>query len=145
MKIHLDYVSVSVTGEYYQVMFEDKEEDEGDAILDTPYVLIQRQFEMPDGGRIYIETHDESFIGPFTRIPLTSGVSKVPKSGEWLLENRRISLMKVLRSGEEKSQETGHPCLFFRSEPNPRAENRNSISSMTSSAIAWYSSSCLSR
>ena len=65
MKIRLDYVSASVAGDYYQVMFEDKEEDEGDEILDTPYVLIQRQFEMPDGGRIYIETHDESFIGHF--------------------------------------------------------------------------------
>ena len=40
MKIRLDYVSVSVAGDYYQVMFEDKEEYEGDEILDTPYVLI---------------------------------------------------------------------------------------------------------
>ena len=65
MKIRLDYVSVSVAGDYYQVMFEEKEEDEWDETLDTPYVLIQRQFEMPDGGRIYIETHDENFIGHF--------------------------------------------------------------------------------
>ena len=73
MKIRLDYVSVSVAGDYYQVMFEDKEEDEGDEILDTPYVLIQRQFEMPDGGRIYIETHDESFIGHFVVVRCTLG------------------------------------------------------------------------
>jgi len=38
MKIRLDYVSVSVAGDYYQVMFEDKDEDERDEILDTPYV-----------------------------------------------------------------------------------------------------------
>jgi hypothetical protein len=65
MKIRLDYLSVSVAGDYYQVMFEEKEEDEWDETFDTPYVLIQRQFEMPDGGRIYIETHDENFIGHF--------------------------------------------------------------------------------
>ncbi len=65
MKIRLDYVSVSVAGDYYQVMFEEKEEDEGEETFGTPYVIIQRQFEMPDGGRIYLETHDENFIGHF--------------------------------------------------------------------------------
>ena len=65
MKICLDYVSVSVAGDYYQVMFEEKEEDESDENFETPYVIIQRQFEMPDGGRIYIETHDENFAGHF--------------------------------------------------------------------------------
>jgi hypothetical protein len=73
MKIRLDYVSVSVAGDYYQVMFEDKEEYEGDEILDTPYVLIQRQFEMPEGSRIYIETHDENFVGHFVVIRCTLG------------------------------------------------------------------------
>jgi len=77
MKIRLDYVSVSVAGDYYQVMFEDKVEDEGDEILDTPYVLIQRQFEMPDGGRIYIETHDESFIGHFGVVRCTLGLKQL--------------------------------------------------------------------
>ena len=77
MKIRLDYVSVSVAGDYYQVMFEDKEEDEGDEILDTSYVLIQRQFEMPDGGHIYIETHDESFIGHFVVVRCTLGLKQL--------------------------------------------------------------------
>ena len=42
MKIRLDYVSVSVAGDYYQVMFEDKDEDERDEILDTLYVPYWR-------------------------------------------------------------------------------------------------------
>src|ERR1700758_2495734 len=29
------------------------------------YLLIQRQFETSDGGRCYIETHDEKYIGHF--------------------------------------------------------------------------------
>ena len=32
---------------------------------DSPYLLIQRQFETSDGGRCYIETHDEKYIGHF--------------------------------------------------------------------------------
>ncbi len=77
MKIRLDYVSVSVAGDYYQVMFEEKEEGEWDETLDTPYVLIQRQFEMPDGGRIYIEAHDESFIGHFAVTRSTLGPNQL--------------------------------------------------------------------
>jgi len=63
MKIRLDYVSVSVAGDYYQVGFDEKKEDKGGETFDAPYVIIQRQFEMPDGSRIYIETHDEDYIG----------------------------------------------------------------------------------
>jgi hypothetical protein len=32
---------------------------------DSPYLLIQRQFEMPDDGKCYIETHDEKYIGHY--------------------------------------------------------------------------------
>ena len=32
---------------------------------ENPYLLIQRQFEDPDGGRCYVETHDEEYIGHF--------------------------------------------------------------------------------
>jgi len=65
MKIALDYVSVSIAGDYYQVSFDSKEDDGTDEITDDPYFLIQRQFEMPDGGKVYIESHDENYIGHF--------------------------------------------------------------------------------
>jgi hypothetical protein len=29
------------------------------------YVLIQRQFELPDGGLCYVESHDKDYIGHF--------------------------------------------------------------------------------
>ena len=32
---------------------------------DSPYLLIQRQFEDPDDDRCYIETHDEKYCGHF--------------------------------------------------------------------------------
>jgi hypothetical protein len=41
---------------------------------DSPYLLIQRQFEIPDGGECYIETHDEKYVGHFLlrRVEFTS-------------------------------------------------------------------------
>lgn len=56
----LPNVSVASSGgEYFQVSFADKE-DSGDA-----YFLIQRQFESPDGGRVYIESHQRMLCGHF--------------------------------------------------------------------------------
>src|SRR6516162_5867664 len=62
MHFHANYVSTSVSGDYYQAMFE-AEQDTDD--LDSPYLLIQRQFEDPDDHRCYIETHDEKYRGHF--------------------------------------------------------------------------------
>lgn len=59
MKIRLDHVSASESGDYYQVLFEAEEDGDG------AYVLIQRQFEDPDGGLCYVEAHDEAYIGHF--------------------------------------------------------------------------------
>jgi hypothetical protein len=62
MRFHANHVSSSVSGDYYQAIFE-AEEDTNDP--NSPYLLIQRQFETSDGGRCYIETHDEKYIGHF--------------------------------------------------------------------------------
>jgi len=64
MYFHSNYVSTSVSGDgdYYQAMFE-AEQDTDD--LDSPYVLIQRQFEDPDDNWCYIETHDVKYCGHF--------------------------------------------------------------------------------
>ena len=62
MRFHANHISTSVSGDYYQVMFA-AEKDTDDP--DSPYLLIQRQFEMPDGGRCYIETHDQRYIGHY--------------------------------------------------------------------------------
>jgi hypothetical protein len=68
MRFRAKYVSASENGDYYQVAFEntDPASDAADVDSpDSPYLLIQRQFEDPDGGRCYVETHDEGYIGHF--------------------------------------------------------------------------------
>jgi hypothetical protein len=62
MRFQANYVSTSVSGDYYQAMFA-AEEDSDDS--DSPYLLIQRQFEVPDGGECYIEMHDREYSGHF--------------------------------------------------------------------------------
>ena len=65
-RFHAKYVSAAEAGDYYQVSFETEDPDD-DATdppgLDTPYLIIQRQFERPDGGRCYLETHDHRYVG----------------------------------------------------------------------------------
>jgi hypothetical protein len=33
--------------------------------LDSPYLIIQRQFETPDDGSCYVETHDHGYVGHY--------------------------------------------------------------------------------
>ncbi len=65
MKLHARYMSASEAGDYYQVLFEERDPDVEQDSPEGKYLLIQRQFEMPDGGRIYVESHDEDSIGHF--------------------------------------------------------------------------------
>lgn len=53
MQFHATYVSTSAAA------IEDSEDPE------STYLLIQRQFEMSDGGKCYIETHDGEYIGHY--------------------------------------------------------------------------------
>ena len=50
-------VSVTVSGDYYQIVF-----DDGLDTDDEPYFMIQRQFEFPDGGVCHFESHHENLI-----------------------------------------------------------------------------------
>ena len=84
MNFHANYVSTSVfgDGDYYQATFE-AEQDTDDP--DSPYLLIQRQFEDPDDNRCYIEMHDEKYCGHFLlrRVGFTpQKLSIEPRSSE---------------------------------------------------------------
>ena len=59
MEFHANCVSSggSVGADYYQATFT-LEEDSDELDSDSPYLLIQRSFEMSDGS-CYVETHDE--------------------------------------------------------------------------------------
>ena len=59
--LSLPYVSVASGGdEYFQVSFDARPEGTDG---DTPYSLLQRQFESSDGGRIYVECHQRALCG----------------------------------------------------------------------------------
>jgi hypothetical protein len=54
-----EHVSVSEVGDGFQILFEKTLGGE------EGYVLIQRHFEFPDGGKCYLETDDREFCGHF--------------------------------------------------------------------------------
>ncbi len=68
MRFHAKYVSAAEAGDYCQVSFQT--EDPGDDAtdppgLDRPYLIVQREFEIPDGGRCYVDTHDHGYVGHY--------------------------------------------------------------------------------
>ena len=68
LRFHAKYVSAVETGDYYQITFEteDPNDDATDPPeLDSPFLIIQRQFETADGGRCYVETHDHGYVGHY--------------------------------------------------------------------------------
>ena len=50
---------------------------------ETPYFLLQRQFEIPDGGHVYIESHHREMCGHvcISRAVLTAGLLRLQLAG----------------------------------------------------------------
>jgi hypothetical protein len=69
MQLAATKVSAVVSGDYYQALFDSDDRDVGEQVgpfdQSEPYLLVQRQFEAFDGGKCYIESHDEEYIGHF--------------------------------------------------------------------------------
>ncbi len=65
MELELNHISVSVEGDYYQVLFEDRGDTGEDLDPDSKYFLIQRQFEIPDDDKVYLECHKFEYSGHF--------------------------------------------------------------------------------
>ena len=70
MRFHANHVSVAESGdEYFQVSFDGEPpgvDDFDPSVHDSPYLVVQRQFEDDDGGVCYIETHDhDTYTGHF--------------------------------------------------------------------------------
>ena len=68
MQLAAKRVSAVVSGDYFQAHF-DSDDRDGEQVgpyeEPKPYVLIQRQFESFDGGKCYIESDNEEYIGHF--------------------------------------------------------------------------------
>jgi len=66
MRFHASQVGASAPGDYYQLFLgpEESEEDDADPFnVRGPYLMVQRQFEMFNGGRCYIESLDDNYVG----------------------------------------------------------------------------------
>ena len=67
MKLNCQYAEASEAGDYFQVIFQarkDNEENDDDDD-DIEYLLIQRQFEFPTKYDCHIETKGYDYIGDF--------------------------------------------------------------------------------
>ena len=89
MKLELKNVCAIESGDYYQVSFDDDDSDDDYA---GPYLLLQRQFEDPDGGICYVETHDERYCGHFrlkgARLTCSSFVFELRRKQSAVIEVR---------------------------------------------------------
>jgi hypothetical protein len=69
MHLYAKTVSAIASGDYYQVLFDadNRDEDEVDDPFDRlePYLMVQSQFEFSSGGKCYVESDDENYIGHF--------------------------------------------------------------------------------
>ena len=68
MQLYAKKVSAIASGDYYQVLLDSEDSDE--KLRDpfeqpAPYLMVQSQFEFFDGGKCYIESDDEEYIGHF--------------------------------------------------------------------------------
>jgi len=100
--LFLKHVSVAESGgEYFQVSFADNEES------DDSYFLVQRQFESPYPGRVYVESHLRTLSGHFRirraelerslfRLDIVSAARNGPDS----ISGRRNPIQPAERSSE---------------------------------------------
>ena len=121
MRFHAPSVSASANGDYYQLWFgpEESDEDEADPYeVKGPYLIVQKQFEMPDGGRCYIETHDEGYIGEF-RLRLTE-LSRTRLAFEIARKtNNHIEVSFALNPPEFEEVRQVAEIIFGLREPEP--------------------------
>src|SRR4029077_54806 len=119
MRFHAPRVSASADGDYYQLWFGPDESDEEEAdpyAVKGPYLIVQRQFEMPDGGRCYIEMHDEAYIGHFP-LRLTE-FSPTRLAFEIVREiNNRIEVSFALNAAELAEVQRVAEIIFGLKEP----------------------------
>jgi hypothetical protein len=68
MRFSAELVSVSENGDYFQLSLEaasSAKHNIDEDSLNSPYLIVQRSFEMPDNGLCYFETHDSDYCGHF--------------------------------------------------------------------------------
>jgi len=125
MRFHAALVSASVDGDYYHLWFGPRESDEEKADpyeAKGPYLIVQRDFEMPYTGKCYVETHDESYIGHF---PLRlNEFSRTRLAFEILRKsNNRVEVSFALDGAEFEKARRVAEVIFGLREPEPDDDN----------------------
>lgn len=68
MRLFAKKVSAVTSGDYYQLLFDSDDRDEGSVNphdQPEPYLMLQKQFEFVDDGTCYVESGDEEYVGHF--------------------------------------------------------------------------------
>ena len=120
MQLFAKSVSAVASGDYYQVLFdsEDRSGEEVDTFdKPAPYVMVQCQFESFDGGKCYVESDDEEYIGHFKLTLLefssTRFVFELARH-----DNNRIEVSFALTAAEFKETEQIVEIIFGVREPH---------------------------
>ena len=121
MQFHAASVSASAAGDYYQLLLgpEELHDEEADLYeVRGPYLLVQRQFEMHDGGRCYIEMHNEAYIGHFplrlTEVSPTRLAFEIERK-----TNNRVDISFALNASEFEEVQRVAEIIFGLKEPEP--------------------------
>lgn len=120
MNFHAQEVSGTAAGDYYQLYLgpEESTEDAADPFsVSGPYLMIQRQFEMFDGGRCYIESGNESYIGDFhlelIELTPTRLSFKIQRDN-----NRQVNITFALDASEFEQVRSVAEVIFGLEEPD---------------------------
>ena len=68
MHLYAKRLAAVASGDYYQILFDSA--DRGEEQVDpfdqpAPYLMLQCQFEFSAGGKCYVESDDDEYIGHF--------------------------------------------------------------------------------
>ena len=125
MRFHAASVSASVDGDYYHLCFGPEASDEQDVDpyeVRGPYLIVQRDFEMPETGQCYVETHDEGYIGHFplrlTELSRTRLAFKIVRKTE-----NHVEVSFALNGSEFQKVRRIAEVIFGLREPEPDDDN----------------------
>lgn len=120
MHLYAKRVSAVASGDYYQVLFDS--EDRGEEQVDpfdqpAPYLMVQCQFEFFDGGKCYVESDNDEYIGHF-KLKL---VEFSPTSLAFEIARRdhnRVEVSFALTAAEFEEAQPIVEVIFGRREPD---------------------------
>ena len=125
MRIRATSVSASANGDYYQLWLGPTEPEEREADpheVTYPYLIVQRDFEIPEHGRCYIETHDERYIGHFplrlTELSCTRLAFEIDRRS-----NRHVEVSFALNASEFEEARRIAEVIFGLREPEPDVDD----------------------